>query len=85
MKLSNQAVDQILHVIATFDRERGVPHDYFDLETVLRKTAFTVGPEGDLVIELAKAPGGQPSPPRPLEDSFEAKELFLEAAREWRD
>ena len=80
MKLSDQAVDQILHVIATFDRERGVPHDYYDLEAVLRNTAFSVGAEGELVIELAKAN----SPPRAVEDSIDAKELFLQAARDWR-
>src|SRR4051812_2493021 len=50
MKLSSQAVDQILHVIATFDRERGIPHDYADLETVLRKTPFVISPTGELAI-----------------------------------
>jgi hypothetical protein len=81
MKLSSQAVDQILHVIATFDRERGVPHDYIDLETVLRKTEFLVtGQELVIGVEEKQAPA-----PRPLEDSVEAKQRFLEAVRAWRD
>jgi hypothetical protein len=79
MKLSGNAVDQILHVIATFDRERGVPHDYVDLETVLRKTEFLVD-DGELVIGV----GARPEPQR-LDDSVEAKQVFLEAARAWRD
>jgi hypothetical protein len=81
MKLSGPAVDQILHVIATFDRERGVPHDYVDLETVLRKTEFLVD-DDQLVIGVAAAEAPQP---RRLDDSVEAKQVFLEAARAWRD
>jgi hypothetical protein len=82
MKLSSHAVDQILHVIATFDRERGVPHDYVDLETVLRKTEFLVDTEGLLVlgVEDEQAPA-----PRPLDDSVEAKQVFLDAVRSWRE
>jgi hypothetical protein len=81
MKLSNHAVDQILHVIATFDRERGVPHDYVDLETVLRKTEFLVDGAGLLAIGVD---GEQAPVPRVLDDSVEAKQLFLEAARAWQ-
>ena len=81
MKLSSQAVDQILHVIATFDRERGVPHDYVDLETVLRKTEFLVADDQLIIgVEHPKAPA-----PQPLDDSVEAKQRFLEAVRAWRD
>ena len=50
MKLSPEAIDNILHVIATFDRERGVPHDYHDLEVVLKNTTFSVAPSGALEI-----------------------------------
>ncbi len=37
MKLSQEAVDRLLNIIADFDRERGIPHDYLDLEHVLQK------------------------------------------------
>lgn len=35
MKLSQEAVDDLLHIIEHFDRERGIPHNYFDLERTL--------------------------------------------------
>lgn len=41
-KLSQEATDYLLHLIAQFDRERGIPHNYFDLETVLKKISFEV-------------------------------------------
>lgn len=37
MKLSQEAVDDLLHIIENFDRQRGVPHNYFDLERDLQK------------------------------------------------
>lgn len=37
MKLSQEAVDELLHIIANFDRERGIPHNYHDLEKELKK------------------------------------------------
>ncbi len=36
MKLSQKAVDELLHIIADFDRERGIPHNYMDLEKELK-------------------------------------------------
>ena len=79
MKLSADAVDQILHVIATFDRERGIPHDYFDLEIVLRNTNFVLN-AGQLEIQVApqKAPAASGAKPAT------GKEGLLHAARAWR-
>ena len=37
MKLSQEAVDNLLNIIADFDRLRGIPHDYLDLERALQK------------------------------------------------
>lgn len=97
MKLANVTVDNILEVIASFDRERGVPHDYHDLEVILRNTNFVQDPTGELVIakEQPKAPG---EPVRPggashsaarvdtaLDDGIEGKEMLMRAAREWLD
>jgi hypothetical protein len=82
MKLSPEAVDSILHVIATFDRERGVPHDYHDLEVVLRNTDFQQDPSGCLVVDEKNLP----KPMRvdtELDDAIEGKEMLLRAAREW--
>lgn len=92
MKLSNETVDAILHVIETFDRERGVPHDYRDLEVVLKKTEFGVSVTGQLVI--AKEALGEAAPPsattaRPahrdtqLDEGIEGRSMLLRAAREW--
>lgn len=36
MKLSQEAVDDLLHIIEQRDRERGIPHDYLDLEEDLK-------------------------------------------------
>lgn len=36
MKLSQAAIDELLHIIEQFDRERGVPHNYHDLEKKLK-------------------------------------------------
>jgi hypothetical protein len=80
MKLSSQAVEQILHVIETFDRERGVPHDYVDLEMMLRKTEFHVQDDA-LVIGVAT----EEAKPLLLDDSLTAKDTYLDAARSWKD
>lgn len=45
MKLSQEAVDDLLHIIANFDRERGVPHNYYDLEKVLLSIEARVAEE----------------------------------------
>jgi hypothetical protein len=37
MKLSQAQVDQLLLIISDFDRERGSPHNYLDLEKALLK------------------------------------------------
>jgi len=85
MKLSREAIEDILHVISTFDRERGIPHDYHDLQVVLAKTNFEVTPAGEIVIagETVKPTGARVD--GPLDDSHEAKAMFLEAARAWMD
>jgi hypothetical protein len=82
--LSKDAIDQILHVIATFDRERGIPHDYSDLETVLRRTSFVPTETGELAIGAETV--AQVTPARidgTLDDAIEGKEMLLRAAREW--
>lgn len=43
LKLSQAAVDKLLHIIAEFDRERnGIPHNYLDLERSLLNTDFKI-------------------------------------------
>lgn len=42
MRLSQEAVDDLLHIIENFDRERGVPHNYFDLEKTLKSVEARV-------------------------------------------
>jgi hypothetical protein len=87
MKLSRETVDNILHVIATFDRERGIPHDYHDLEVVLRNTSFVSSPSGELVISKDTV-GPMATSLRKdsaLDDAIEGKEMLLKAAREWLD
>lgn len=36
LKLSQEAIDDLLHIVEHFDRERGVPHNYNDLECTLK-------------------------------------------------
>lgn len=36
LKLSQEAVDDLLHIIEHYDRERGIPHDYRELERVFK-------------------------------------------------
>lgn len=84
MKLSTAAVDNILHVISTFDRERGIPHDYHDLEVVLRNACFVPNPTGEL--DVADKPPAESDSARidtQLDDRHEGREMFLRAAREW--
>ena len=90
MKLSQTAVDEILHVIATFDRERGIPHDYHDLEMVLQNTVFARDSSGVLIIDHAQIQPRAPATPSAridcdLDDGIEGKEMLLRAAREWLD
>ena len=54
MKLSQTAIDKILMIISNFDRERGVPHDYVDLEVEL-KTLELESDNGQLNISKPKS------------------------------
>ena len=84
MKLSDAAVDNILHVISTFDRERGIPHDYHDLEVVLRNASFVANDSGELeVTEKPVAASTSARIDTTLDDRHEAKEMLLRAARAW--
>jgi len=56
MKLSQEAVDDILHIIEHFDRERGVPHDYYDLEAVLLDIKAEVRDDQIFVLSPKKPP-----------------------------
>ena len=47
MKLSQEAVDDLLHIIEGFDRERGVPHNYFDLERTLLSVVVGIDRDKD--------------------------------------
>lgn len=49
MTLSQEAVDELLMIISNFDRERGIPHDYLDLEHVLQKIEFEICPFKDII------------------------------------
>ena len=88
VKLSDQAIENILHVISTFDRERGIPHDYHDLEVVLRNTHFRTSVAGELEISqetVRSIPLPSLRVDSELDDVAEAKELLLLAARSWVD
>jgi hypothetical protein len=53
MKLSQEAIDDLLHIIENFDRERGVPHNYMDLEAMLKSIkAKVVEEDGDFSIYI---------------------------------
>lgn len=54
MKLSQKAVDDLLHIIGSFDRERGIPHDYVDLEHVLQKIEIEIRDDNVYIIPFAK-------------------------------
>ena len=55
MKLSQEAIDDLLHIIENFDRERGVPHNYFDLEHVLQEVEVDTR-DNQLIILSPKKP-----------------------------
>jgi len=42
MRLSQEAIDDLLHIIETFDRERGIPHNYMDLEHDLQSIVVEI-------------------------------------------
>jgi len=56
MKLSQEAVDDLLHIIENFDRERGVPHNYFDLERILQKVEVEIRDNKLFVLSPKKPP-----------------------------
>lgn len=58
MKLSQEAVDDLLHIIEHFDRERGIPHNYSELERVL------------LTVEAQVYPAYEPSEARNVDKIF---------------
>lgn len=53
MRLSQKTIDSMLNIIANFDRIRGIPHDYVDLDYALRCLNFEVC---DDKLELVVAP-----------------------------
>lgn len=57
MKLSQEAVDDLLHIIESFDRERGVPHNYYDLEYMLQQIDARIV-EDKIFIVSPKKPAG---------------------------
>lgn len=62
MQLSQHAIDLILAIVAQFDRERGVPHDYYDLEDKLKTLSYTERADGLLDVTI---PGtGTEHPPK---------------------
>lgn len=50
MKLSPEAVTDLLHMIEHFDRERGIPHDYDTLEKLLRSVEAHATEDGQIFI-----------------------------------
>jgi len=42
MRLSQEAIDDLLHIIETFDRERGIPHNYMDHEHDLQSIVVEI-------------------------------------------
>ncbi len=42
MKLSQEAVDKLLHIIFAYSRVNGIPYDYYDLEAELKKVETEV-------------------------------------------
>lgn len=60
MKLSQEAINDLLHIIEHFDRERGVPHNYIDLErallTVDARVAEEQGVEQIYIVSPKKPP-----------------------------
>lgn len=56
MKLSQEAVDDLLHIIENFDRERGVPHNYIDLERELAKVEVAINEDKIFILSPKKPP-----------------------------
>ena len=54
MKLSQAAVDQLLHIIADYDRERGIPHNYRELERIFLAAEFCEEADHCLHIDSEK-------------------------------
>jgi hypothetical protein len=79
MQLSQQAVDLILAVVAQFDRERGVPHDYYDLEAKLKGLRYTLRDDGQLSVEI---PGKEEHQPRQVV-TIDPKAVLLDVTKEW--
>lgn len=52
MKLSQEAIDDLLHIIEDFDRERGVPHNYYDLERSLKSVEFEIKDSAIVVANI---------------------------------
>ena len=59
MKLSRESIDAILKAVVKFDRERGIPHNYVDLEKALEAMDFH---SADGVVE----PGAEVEEPKVL-------------------
>lgn len=55
MKLSQEAIDDLLHLIEHFDRDSrpGIPHDYYDLEIDLKSVEAEVK-DGQIYILAPK-------------------------------
>lgn len=56
MRFSQKAVDHLLKMIADFDRIRGIPHNYHDLEKELKKIDFNATGE-ELQVKVAHKAG----------------------------
>jgi hypothetical protein len=78
VRLSQQAIDLILAVVAQFDRERGIPHDYYDLEEKLKNLRCDEQPDGTLTVEI---PGKEEHPKQVV--TLDPKSAILEAEKEW--
>ena len=54
MKLSQATVDQILHIIAENDRQRGIPSNYHELEKIFLAAEFCEEADHCLHIDSEK-------------------------------
>lgn len=78
MRLSQHAIDLILAIVAQFDRERGVPHDYYDLEDKLKGLAYSERPDGSLDVEI---PGKGDLPSKVV--TIDPRTVLLDAEKAW--
>jgi hypothetical protein len=78
MRLSQHAIDLILAIVAQFDRERGIPHDYLDLEEKLKGLSYAEREDGQLDVEIPVKAGH----PRSC-ITVDARALLVEASKEW--